>query len=276
MPELPEVETVVRSLRPLVEGKKLGKARLLFPAIVRSGQKGFARRLEGVRIGQILRRGKYILCRLSSGDCLIFHLGMTGRLFLERTERATAKHTHLKLAMEGDPLEIRFEDPRRFGRILLLTSDEADRYPALRALGPEPSEVTLQQFRQALLRHKRPIKALLLDQHCIAGMGNIYSDEALFHSRIHPRQIAATLSGPQASRLYRSIRKILEKAIQAGGSSIRDYVDGLGRQGRFQLQYYAYGRSGQDCRRRGCRGNIVRIQVGGRSTHFCPVCQPLP
>jgi formamidopyrimidine-DNA glycosylase len=275
MPELPEVETVVRSLRPLLTGMQLKTGCVLHPSILRKEPEIFLRKIRSQAITGIHREGKYILCALSSGDWLVFHLGMSGRLYCAACGAERAKHTHLVLSLAGTDQELRFEDPRRFGRVLLLGAAEKKSYPGLRSLGPDPLTIPREEFYRGLASRKREIKALLLDQHFLSGIGNIYSDEALFRSGLHPKQPAHTISRKQAARLFTAIRRVLSLAIDAGGSSLRDYVDGLLRRGQFQLQYYVYGRKDEPCRKPGCKGHINRITAGGRSAHFCPDCQPL-
>ena len=274
MPELPEVETVVRSLRPLLEGKRIKAVRVLRSSIIKSNPALFLEQTPGRIILNIQRRGKYILCRLSGRLYLVFHLGMSGRLYCTKPGTPPAKHTHLFITLAGNSLELHFEDPRRFGRVVLLHSAELESYTGLQSLGPDPLEISLNHFQKSLQSRKRGIKALLLDQYFLAGMGNIYSDEALFRCSLHPKQLSHSLSMTQSRQLFHAIRHILKKAIAAGGSSIRDYVDGLNRPGQFQLHYFVYGRTNEPCRKKGCKGIIHRISAGGRSAHFCPVCQP--
>ncbi len=275
MPELPEVETVVRCLRPLLEGRQIKTGKVLCPSMLWKNPAVFLRKIRRQVITDLQRKGKYILCHLSSGDLLVIHLGMSGRLYCAEHQTPLAKHTHLILFLADSTQELRFEDPRRFGKVLLLGARDKSTCPQLESLGPDPLQISSQEFCQALASRKREIKALLLDQHFLCGIGNIYSDEALFLSRLHPRQPAHRIPRPQAKRLHQAIRQVLTRAIRAGGSSIRDYVDGLRRPGQFQLQYNVYGRTGEPCRKEDCCAAILRITAGGRSAHFCPRCQVL-
>lgn len=232
--------------------------------ILRGSAEQMQAALAGRRIRGIRRRGKFIVIDLDGGYCLTVHLGMTGKL-LRGGERG--RHTHAIFNLDRGVL--RFEDQRQFGRI------EVSRgLPArVEKLGPEPLEVTPAEFAERLKRRKSRMKAVLLDQHFIRGMGNIYADEALFRAGIHPLAIGSRLRGERVKRLYRAMVEVLTQAIEKGGSSISDYVDAEGRKGFFQLEHRVYQRTGEPCVN--CGTAIRRILVAQRSTHFCPRCQRL-
>jgi formamidopyrimidine-DNA glycosylase len=265
MPELPEVETVVRSLRTSLVGATFGPVLHCRSDMVRASV-DLVHLLPGRRILAIDRRAKKILIRLSGPATLGVHLGMTGQLTVEPADTPLKPHTHLVIAL--GPTQLRFRDVRRFGEIWWLN----DHSPDDANLGPEPLTLTRPQLAGILARTRRAIKTALLDQHLIAGLGNIYADESLFRAGIDPRTIARRLSDPQVVRLCRAIRQILASAIAHQGSSLRDYIMVNGQSGRFQNLHRVYGRSGQPCHK--CQTAIRRIVMGGRSTCWCPKCQP--
>jgi formamidopyrimidine-DNA glycosylase len=255
MPELPEVETTVRALAPHVTGRTILQARFFTPRIL--GGKAEPD-LAGRTIVAVGRRGKYILLDLG-GDVLSIHLGMTGKLLVNAPPQA---HTRAWFTLDGATMN--FVDPRMFGRI--------EWNPArIAKLGPEPLEVPFDEFASRLKARRTRIKALLLDQTFLSGVGNIYADESLHRALIHPRASAARLAPERARRLYKAIRQVLAEAIASGGSSISDYVDAEGRKGWFQMHHRVYQRDGEKCRR--CGGTIHRILVSQRGTHYCPGCQ---
>ena len=262
MPELPEVETVARSLAPLV-GRRVVSAEFRNLRILRGGDpERLAALLTGRRIRAIQRYGKFIVVALGEGGYLLIHLGMTGRLLLGG---AVGKHTHAILGFEGGVLL--FDDSRQFGSI-----EFSREFPQRVArLGPEPLEVPFETFAAALKRRKTRVKALLLNQAFLRGIGNIYADEALFRSGIHPMALASRLGAGRARKLYDGIVRVLTEAIDAGGSSISDYVDAEGRRGFFQFSHRVYQRTGEPCAV--CGTAIRRILVAQRSSHFCPKCQ---
>ena len=262
MPELPEVETVTRSLGPLV-GRRVVVAEFRNLRILRGGDpERMAASLQGRRIGAIQRYGKFIVITLREGGYLLIHLGMTGRLLLGG---AVGKHTHAVFTFDRGALL--FDDSRQFGSIQF-----SQEFPARVArLGPEPLEVKFDDFAAALKRRKTRIKALLLNQTFVRGIGNIYADEALFRAGIHPLAVASRLNAARARRLYDAIAEVLTEAIDAGGSSISDYVDAQGRKGFFQFSHRVYQRTGEGCVV--CGTAIRRILVVQRSSHFCPRCQ---
>jgi formamidopyrimidine-DNA glycosylase len=262
VPELPEVETVTRSIAPLV-GRRILSAEFRCLRVLRGGDPGqMARRVQGRKIAGIKRYGKFILVSLEGGGYLVIHLGMTGRLLLGGPP---GKHTHAILTLDRGVLL--YDDSRQFG-CLQYSREFPER---VAKLGPEPLEVTFETFAAALRRRKTRIKALLLNQNFLRGIGNIYADEALFRAGIHPQAIAARIGGERARRLYDAIGAVLTEAIAAGGSSISDYVDAEGRRGFFQFSHRVYQRTGEPCLT--CRTLIRRVLVAQRSSHFCPQCQ---
>ncbi|MGD0766474.1 MAG: bifunctional DNA-formamidopyrimidine glycosylase/DNA-(apurinic or apyrimidinic site) lyase [Dehalococcoidia bacterium] len=272
MPELPEVETIRRDLLPLICGRTITAVRVAPDAsrVIRDvAPVAFAGRLVGRRIDDLARRGKYLLFRLSGGLWLVAHLRMTGAL-LHRSAGAPADpYVRAVIALE-DATELRYADLRKLGQLWLVDAPEE----AVGALGPEPLDAafTAASLRQAIGQRKAPIKSVLMDQRALAGLGNIYADEALFAARIHPLRQTSTLSEAETTRLHRAIRRVLNDALANRGSSFRDYVDAAGREGTHHLRVKVFRRTGQKCYV--CGAEIARIKVGGRSTHFCPHCQP--
>jgi formamidopyrimidine-DNA glycosylase len=271
MPELPEVETVARSLRPLVEGREIAGFRVLDPKLVRHGCGCRLEDLAGRRILAVGRRGKMIIVSCEGGFGLVFHLKMTGQMLVVGPEAPLDKHVRLVIPFRDGRSELRFRDVRRFGFALCLAGGEAASCPPIAALGPEPFDVGPGEFAALFAGRRGKIKSLLLDQRLVAGIGNIYADEILFDARIHPESPASSLRGADLARLRTSLRRILGRAIAAGGSSLSDYVDAEGRLGEFQFDHKVYDREGERCF--GCQGRVRRIVVGGRGTYFCPRCQ---
>jgi formamidopyrimidine-DNA glycosylase len=278
MPELPEVETVCRGLSAAIDGKTITSAalrranmRFAFPA-------GLQMALEGARVHTVRRRAKYGLLELSGGKTAIFHLGMSGRMRIEKgIQAATAAlgaHDHVFLTFEDETC-VTFNDPRRFGFMDLADTDALGGNRFLSALGVEPlSNAFHADFLSAALEGKNtPIKAALLDQRIIAGLGNIYVCEALHMAHISPRRRAASVAGKRAQRLAPAIKTVLEKAIASGGSTLRDYAHVDGQLGYFQHEFQAYGREGEACLTPNCGGTVQRIVQSGRSTFFCSRCQ---
>jgi formamidopyrimidine-DNA glycosylase len=283
MPELPEVETVVRGLRAVLPGRtildvRLGKANFIDdPAALAEG-------LPGTQVLDVTRLGKFIcigtehaektLGPHSASDSrlnFIVHLGMTGQLTVCGAGDPVASHTHCFFALD-DGRELRYKDIRRFGRMLLVP--ESGMAEFLGHLGKEPLQIGPEEFCRDLGSRRARIKALLLDQSVLRGVGNIYADESLFRARIHPARIAEKLSKKQLLSLHRAVREILTAAILLRGSSVSDYVDAEGKRGAFQQRHRVYQRTGKPCFR--CREKIRRVIVAGRSSHFCPRCQPAP
>jgi formamidopyrimidine-DNA glycosylase len=264
MPELPEVQTVVTTLRPALLGRKIAKVMLNRADIVSPSGFDLSRHLTGQTIASIERRAKRIVFTLSGGEVFYIHLGMSGRLTICGPDEPLTPHTHLRLHFPG--FEVRFSDPRRFGGIWWLGIDQQED-----KLGPEPLSMRPPTLARRLARTGRAIKNALLDQSVVAGLGNIYVDESLFEAGIHPLSIARDLSDQQVNRLTRSIKTTLRQAIKSKGSTLRDYADANGQAGGFQKLHRVYNRAAKPCRR--CKTPIERIVLGGRSTHFCPKCQ---
>ncbi|HEY3743611.1 MAG TPA: bifunctional DNA-formamidopyrimidine glycosylase/DNA-(apurinic or apyrimidinic site) lyase [Bryobacteraceae bacterium] len=264
MPELPEVETVVRSLAPYLPGRTIDRAEFRSKFVTPGNRATLASRLTKRKIESISRRGKFIWIRLDSGS-LAIHLGMTGRLLFNG---ADGPHTHGLFQLDSDTLLV-YDDPRQFGRI---EWSEGREIPLrIAALGPEPLEISAPEFIARLKSRTTKIKPLLLDQSFLAGLGNIYVDEALFRASIHPHTQAKKISKAKAHLLHQSIVETLRVAIEHRGSSISDYVDADGQRGKFQNLHQAYGREGKPCPR--CNAPIRKIVVAQRGTHFCPRCQ---
>ena len=265
MPELPEVETIVRRLRVPLLGRRFVQVRITWPPMARPSADVINLRLPGQAVTAVARRGKYIVMPLSGGDTLLVHLKMTGDLRVVAPGEASHRHDRVVFDLD-DGQQLRFNDPRKFGRIYL-TQDPAS---IVGQLGPEPLDEAFDEtsFAERLGRRSGRIKAVLTDQTFIAGIGNIYADEALFLAGIHPLRRAAELTEQEKRQLYRVIRQVLSAALAHEGSSLRDEAY---RGGRFQELVQVYGRSGQACRV--CGSPIQRVRLGQRSTHFCPVCQ---
>jgi formamidopyrimidine-DNA glycosylase len=273
MPELPEVETFATDLRPLVTGRTITAVEVRFPKMVRHPEaEAFARDLPGRRVVALERRGKYLVFRLDNGAVLIVHLGMTGQLLHKLPEDPARPHTHVVLRLDNGT-ELRYSDPRQFGRLLLGTEEELVAARALPRLGPEPLDpaFTARDLHRRLAGRRAPLKMLLLDQAILAGVGNIYADEACFRARIRPDRPAGRLSAVRVKRLHGAIRDSLELGIANRGSSVDDYVDVYGAKGRQQEQLQVYGRGGEPCL--GCGSPLTLIRLGGRATVFCRRCQ---
>ena len=267
MPELPEVQTVVNSLRPRLLDRTIVRVRLHRQDILQPRETNLAKCLSGRAIRAIDRRGKRIIFTLDDSCRFYVHLGMTGQLTVTHSPAdPLPSHTHLQIDLESGG-QLRFRDARRFGGVWWLgCATDADA-----GMGPEPLSIRPRQLAQRLAKTRRAIKTALLDQTILAGMGNIYADEALFAAGINPLTPARGLSGEQIVDLSRSIKTTLRSAIRHGGSSLRDYVDANGSSGRYQNRHSVYGREKKPCRK--CGTPISRIVLGGRSTHFCPKCQ---
>ena len=272
MPELPEVETIVRGLRPQLEGRRLVRVIARRPDLRIPLPPRFADRLLGRTVTRLHRRAKYILADLDDGGVLIAHLGMSGQWLARRRETvgAPGAHDHVEFETDDGTL-LTYRDPRRFGLMTLARADELDAHPLLAALGAEPLGNTFNgpALAGVLAGRRTPIKAALLDQRLVAGIGNIYACEALFRARISPKRLAASIPGARAERLAAAIRSVLGEAIAAGGSSLRDYVQTTGELGYFQHQFQVYGREGEPCPGCDCRTTIRRITQSGRSTFYC-------
>ncbi|HVP89686.1 MAG TPA: bifunctional DNA-formamidopyrimidine glycosylase/DNA-(apurinic or apyrimidinic site) lyase [Terriglobales bacterium] len=272
MPELPEVETIVRGLAPGVSGRTIARAELLFPPLLRRPPKGGLAVLAGRRVLGARRRGKMALLEVEGGLTLVFHLKMTGQLLLAAPGAAPPdRHTRLVVTFRDGGSELRFRDVRKFGFLLCVRGEPERACPELSSLGPEPLGLAFEDFRRAVGRRKGRIKSLLLDQTVVAGIGNIYADETLFDAGVHPETPAPALTANDLRRLWESARKILARAIEAKGSSLSDYVDAEGREGSYQEFHQVYGRAGEPCGR--CGRPVRRTVVGGRGTYCCPRCQ---
>lgn len=274
MPELPEVETVIRDLRAAgIEGALIKNVHVHWPRLVAVPSAGtFVRLLRGVWIQRVSRRGKYIVFRLSDGHWLLMHLRMTGQLSFVAPDTPLGSHQHARL-MFGDGKELRYHDPRKFGRWYLLR----DAKTKLDRLGPEPlaSTFTLKVFRKALAGRKGMLKPLMLNQRVLAGLGNIYVDESLWEARLHPQQSYAKLTAEEQARLYRAVRRVLRRGVAAMGTTLgkgsTNFYSVSGRRGRNQDGLRVFRRHTMPCPR--CSTRIIRIIVSQRSTHLCPQCQ---
>ena len=282
MPELPEVETVRRGLVPAMEGIVISQADVNRPDLRWPFPENMAQRLAGKRVLRLRRRSKYILADLSSDETLLIHLGMSGRMLISgdplgqflHDHPAPEKHDHVVFHMENGA-RITFNDPRRFGAMDLMDTATADAHPLLAKLGPEPLGNAFHEayFVEALKGKNTPIKSALLDQRIVAGLGNIYACEALFRARISPKRRAGQISAARIARLVPIIRDVIAEAIEAGGSSLRDFRQTDGELGYFQHRFEVYDREGEPCPTPGCTGQISRITQSGRSSFYCTLCQ---
>jgi formamidopyrimidine-DNA glycosylase len=273
MPELPEVETVKRSLTPFLKGMKIKSVKILFDGIIKEPSPlEFKEKVTGRTITALARRGKYLLFFLDECLTLVIHLRMTGQLTVCSCDLPVNKHTHLIFSLSSRQ-EWRFTDARKFGLVYLVPAGKWEKIKGLQNLGYEPlaEEFTLQALTGLLTGKKGKLKSFLLDQSKIAGIGNIYADELLFAAGLHPERTIATLETAEIGQLYRAIRSTLEEAVAYRGTSLRDYVDGRGEKGGFQERLQVYGRGGKSCYR--CGRRLEKIVVAGRGTVFCPSCQ---
>jgi formamidopyrimidine-DNA glycosylase len=287
LPELPEVETVRRGLAPVLEGARIVRAAVNRPDLRWPFPPRMADRLTGARVLQLRRRSKYILADLDTGETLIVHLGMSGRMVVSAPEGARdmlaafhhlhpapAKHDHVVLDTDGG-MRVTFNDARRFGAMDLVATDAAERHQLLRGIGPEPlgNRFDGPYLVAALRRRRTPVKAALLDQRIVAGLGNIYVCEALHRAGISPLRQAGRIAAPRVAALVPVIRDVLTDAIAAGGSSLRDHRQADGALGYFQHTFRVYGRAGEPCQTPGCQGIIRRKVQSGRSSFYCAACQ---
>ena len=270
MPELPEVETIRRGLASRMTGRQIVRAELRRADLRRPFPPLLAERLTGAQIGALGRRGKYILVELDDSGTLLLHLGMSGRITVGGNNAPEEKHDHVVLTLD-DGTVVRFNDPRRFGLVDYMTRGSEAAHPLLAGMGPEPLEPGFDgaYLARALAGKMTSIKAALLDQKIVAGLGNIYVCEALYRARLSPRRLAATVTGARAERLAAAIRTVLGEAIEAGGSSLRDYVQASGELGYFQHRWAVYGKEGEPCPGCTCAEGVHRIVQSGRSTFFC-------
>ncbi|HZS28739.1 MAG TPA: bifunctional DNA-formamidopyrimidine glycosylase/DNA-(apurinic or apyrimidinic site) lyase [Candidatus Angelobacter sp.] len=278
MPELPEVETIARGLAKRVTGDVIESVWIgSKPEPLKSSARAIAALLEGGRIERVHRAGKHIVIDLSRGRVAgkdlaghwIVHLGMTGRLLIADAHTEVVKHTHL-IAKLASGRELRFVDPRRFGRLSVVKPAGKDQNGNVFA-GTEPLEIGFQAFAALFRKRDTPVKSALLNQKLLRGVGNIYADESLFRAKVRPRRRAGKLTQVELQRLHAAIQQVLREAIAAGGSSVSDYVDASGEEGFFQLRHRVYGREGEPCLV--CKTPIKRVVIGGRSSHYCPKCQ---
>jgi len=279
MPELPEVETVARGLQREVVGRTIVGLVLNKTDFI-DDPAALEARLPGRRILAVERFGKFMLIRLGPPEspqqdhdegALLVHLGMTGMLRPQPVNVPQLKHTHVVMHLD-DGRELRYVDPRRFGRMAYLSGEVL--HDELLRFGADPLEVTLDEFTRRIRQRHARIKALLLDQTVLRGIGNIYADESLWKTKIHPAQLGVRLKPEQVARLYRELQKILRRAIELHGSSISDFLDAEGEPGEYQQHHRVYGREGKACSR--CKATIRRVIVAGRSSYYCPRCQPAP
>ena len=282
MPELPEVETVMRGLTPAMQGAVIARAEVNRPDLRWPFPTRMAERLTGQQVMHLRRRSKYILADLSSGESLLIHLGMSGRMLVSgdplgqfvREHPAAEKHDHVVLHMDNGA-RITFNDPRRFGAMDLLETASASQHKLLASIGPEPLGNGFHEAHliAAFAGRSTPVKSALLDQRLIAGLGNIYVCEALYRARIHPARKAGKISSSRVASLVPIIRTVLTDAIEAGGSSLRDFRQADGELGYFQHSFDVYGREGAPCRTPDCSQVIKRIVQSGRSSFYCSQCQ---
>jgi len=272
MPELPEAETIAVELNRRLAGRRLGHIHLARRDIVHGDLRPLGTLLKDRRVERVYRRAKRVILQLDPRTELVFRLGMTGRLTLAPTKHPIEPHTHLRIVVPALGHELRFRDPRRFGGVWCFTGNATLVGKGLGEVGPEPLEMRSTTFGRILSTRHRQIKALLLDQRMIAGLGNIYCDEALHAAGVHPLTRSDTLGEHDARRLLRAIKATLRKAIRYNGSTLTDYRQADGSAGSFQRLHRVYRREGKPCRK--CGTTIVRITVSGRSSHLCPTCQP--
>lgn len=275
MPELPEVENIILGLKNLLKNCIINSVVIFEPKMIAFPViEKFSKNIKNKKILDITRRGKYILFHLSDDKILVIHLRMTGKLLVKPEEEDRNKHTHLIFKLNSDD-DLRFNNIRKFGRVYLIDSDHYEDAGGLAELGPEPlaEDFDLGNFKKIFEGRSGKIKPLLLNQKFIAGLGNIYTDEVLFRSGIHPMRKADTLSDEELENLYNSIRKILKLGIEYNGTTFSDYVNAFGEKGSFQEKLKVYQREGKDCLE--CDGEIEKEKVGGRSSYYCSQCQKL-
>lgn len=277
MPELPEVETVRQGLLKRALQQRLVAVKIYNPQVIVGSAREFAHNLAGRRIKSVTRKGKALALELAGKNAtapryLLVRLGMTGQLTVVPQDTPLEPHTHVRMLFEGSAKEIRYRDPRRFGRLRCCTREQLGVIFA--SLGPDAPDIAPGQFLQAMAGRRGAIKGWLMNQNMLAGLGNIYADEVLFEAGIHPLAQPGRIAKTRARRLHRAVKKVLARALALQGTSFRDYIDIEGQPGKFQLQLKVYQRAGEPCRR--CGRSIRRIVVTGRSTHFCATCQPRP
>lgn len=268
MPELPEVETTVRGLAKVLDGRRIASVEARREDLRRSFPPDLRQRLTGAKVTGLGRRAKYGLIHTDRGDTMVFHLGMSGSWRIDHAQ--LEKHDHLLIETE-EGRRLALNDPRRFGSVDLMRTDALADWPAFRALGPEPTgEVNGAWLKQKFAGRSAPVKAMLMDQRVIAGLGNIYACEALYRARIDPRKAAGKISRAKLDMLAEAIPAVLDEAIAAGGSTLKDFIQPDGELGYFSKDFAVYDREGEPC---ACGGKVRRIVQGGRSTFYCPACQ---
>jgi formamidopyrimidine-DNA glycosylase len=274
VPELPEVETVVRKIRPRLVGRRFTGAPLASPLMIADPR--FAERLMRTSVRRLDRQGKWMFARLSSDETLVVHLGMTGRFGVMPAHAAVEKHTHVRLRLDDGAEEMRFVDPRRFGEFFVADADEFDRRFGPRKLGPDALTATLQDLKIGLAKTTRTTKSALLDQRLIAGVGNIYADEILHRAGVPPTARADRLPAEAVANVHRAMRRVLTAAIRAEGTTIHSFLGADGAMGKFQLRLRVYGRRGEPCLTCGAEIRWTDAAASGRSSYWCPRCQPSP
>ncbi len=274
MPELPEVETVVRALRQTIIGQTITGVDINNSDRIFPDKNEFAALLHGKKFEGVKRRGKNILIDLSGGHTLWVHLKMTGHFYYLPITDPIAKHDHIVFHLNNNGHNLRFNDYRRFGRLRIYRTDEIMQQKGLVELGPEPLEITSEEFVNLLSSRRRMIKPALMDQYFIVGIGNIYADESLYRTRIHPRRLTNSVSKPKLRELHGHIQKILKRAIKMMGTSVDTFAGVNGQPGKYQKYLQVYGREGEPCAK--CGQAVRREKIGSRSAHYCPRCQKEP
>ena len=282
MPELPEVETIMRGISPFLEGATIKKIKLNRADLRWPFPENFANRIKEAKVLNLKRRSKYILVHLSTGETLLIHLGMSGKILVSDTKISNYFYESLKVSNHdhvifefSDGTIVTYNDPRRFGSMDLAKTDNLNNHKFLEKLGPEPlgNNFNSDYLKTELSKRESPIKNVLLNQSVVAGLGNIYVCEALFMSGISPKKRASKISKIKCEELVRNIRAVLMSAIEAGGSSLKDFTDIQGNSGYFQFEFYVYGRENEYCKTINCERKIKRISQSGRSSFYCPSCQ---
>lgn len=269
MPELPEVETVRRTLEHLILGQTIIKVQVIYPKIVHMNQEAFIQKVEGQKIHEIDRMGKYLIWKLDH-DVLIIHLRMEGRFFVRRDKETLSKHDHIVFHLSSGDI-LTYHDVRKFGTMDLIEKDNYQDKEPLCRLGKEPKDLSVEQFYQCVHKRNTEIKAIMLDQTVIAGLGNIYVDETLFLAKVHPTRKGVSITFEEAMKLLTAARSVLNEAIQQGGTTIRTFQAMDGVHGRFQNELAVHTRVSQPCPI--CQTPIIKIKVKGRGTYVCPNCQ---
>lgn len=270
MPELPEVETIARGLRQGLRGRRIVDLFILTPEIISGDPVRYQAGILGKTVTNIWRRGKLLIFDLDEQLHLVFHLKMTGRVWIATAETEPDAHTHISFFLD-DGNQLFFQDQRRFGYSIIFSPEGLRQWDFFAMLGPEPLEIGNRDFTKIFSRRRAAIKSLLLDQHCLAGIGNIYADESLFMAGIHPACLACDVSEARYQHLYAALRAVLQKAILLGGSSVRDYRNAAGEPGAFQNEFQVYGKKGQPCPC--CSRALETMKIAGRTSTFCANCQ---